>query len=1046
MFARRAFFIFKFPNGPLLFFDSAARHASERFLNVYSHCFLPDRTAGTQTSRRAPRRGGARTQRAMGRKNGRKAKGARGAGEAADDEASDGESGGAIDAASLTLTRSNADDDDGPEATCAVATDEVTLELPGDDGTPVGTPDDTRGAVAGGWRGFFGRRGARGGDDGSDTEPESTPAGSRRGTPRPSSGYSGNSSASVTPRVSAVRVRGMSLREGDEDAESVGSMSGDELLDLDGDPDGGEERSPGSREPGSAPASPRVSKGGIAGFGSPRFLKSFRRALSKRSSTGRRSDNGDAGGANDDEMDDETRTRLEAKREKKARKETKRRAKKARRRLKRLVHATNTMGAAVSAKDETNTQLALCMQLGLTMALRAQKPASSIDWINDPDALERNDSPMTLNVGRKAVVDGSTLPAFRFIVHAPDRFEKVRAAWGLNLGTYQESFALRPARRDPSDGAPLENLVPGADEWRDAIASHELLGRGLEENTAEEDHARYAAAAAARRESQNQNAISRNFAQKPREGATTTEPDPPGGRHSRRASAASSVGEPPNATGGAAGDRNAAGGGGSVGGKPPSTHARRHSVHSVGSVGTDADSDAAYDPDGFQNDQNGFQNDGFSSGYDSDGRGGASRLLPSTTSLRVISTANASGKSSSWFYCSKDGRFLVKTCTTKEKDVLTNILREYSAHAEANRGVSLLPQYYGLYSIEVGRRSAHFIIMNYWFASMHEINLRYDLKGSTKGRRASAKERAKGPSAIYKDLDRIERGTIVENKMASEIKAAIANDVEFMRRNRLIDYSMMLGVHFKTDGAARDGDDGEAGAGGAQTGGAAGSESDAQGVVSSDGGGAFDERSGGVPPQQPRDAPPSAAVLAAERDEPQPPSARDPRGGGGYFVDVYAGASSDAEAGGPPSAPPSPSFATTRDHHARGGGRLARIESNKPMEREGSEFFSKEDDRTLQFQLRALDTPQGLAYLGIIDILTQYTAAKAQETFWCGYVVGCGADISCQPPSRYARRFLRMLDSVLVEPRGEGSEEGGGGTSRGGSGRSMDLARANTNA
>ena len=288
-------------------------------------------------------------------------------------------------------------------------------------------------------------------------------------------------------------------------------------------------------------------------------------------------------------------------------------------------------------------------------------------------------------------------------------------------------------------------------------------------------------------------------------------------------------------------------------------------------MGTDADSDAAYDPDGFQNDQNGFQNDGFSSGYDSDGRGGASRLLPSTTSLRVISTANASGKSSSWFYCSKDGRFLVKTCTTKEKDVLTNILREYSAHAEANRGVSLLPQYYGLYSIEVGRRSAHFIIMNYWFASMHEINLRYDLKGSTKGRRASAKERAKGPSAIYKDLDRIERGTIVENKMASEIKAAIANDVEFMRRNRLIDYSMMLGVHFKTDGAARDGDDGEAGAGGAQTGGAAGSESDAQGVVSSDGGGAFDERSGGVPPQQPRDAPPSAAVLAAERDEPQPP-------------------------------------------------------------------------------------------------------------------------------------------------------------------------------
>jgi hypothetical protein len=43
-------------------------------------------------------------------------------------------------------------------------------------------------------------------------------------------------------------------------------------------------------------------------------------------------------------------------------KTAKKRARKARRRLKRLVHATNAMGAAVSAKEQTTTQLALCMQ------------------------------------------------------------------------------------------------------------------------------------------------------------------------------------------------------------------------------------------------------------------------------------------------------------------------------------------------------------------------------------------------------------------------------------------------------------------------------------------------------------------------------------------------------------------------------------------------------------------------------------------------------------------------------------------------------------
>ena len=135
----------------IIFLTRAARHASERFPRLAP----PDRSrrghADVEARSEERRRPHAR---AMGRRNGRKAKGARRAGEAADDEASDGESGGAIDAASLTP-------DDGPEATCAVATDEVTLELPGDDGTLVGTPDDTRGAVAGGWRGFFGGR-ARG--------------------------------------------------------------------------------------------------------------------------------------------------------------------------------------------------------------------------------------------------------------------------------------------------------------------------------------------------------------------------------------------------------------------------------------------------------------------------------------------------------------------------------------------------------------------------------------------------------------------------------------------------------------------------------------------------------------------------------------------------------------------------------------------------------------------------------------------------------------------------------------------------------------------
>jgi hypothetical protein len=72
------------------------------------------------------------------------------------------------------------------------------------------------------------------------------------------------------------------------------------------------------------------------------------------------------------------------------------------------------------------------------------------------------------------------------------------------------------------------------------------------------------------------------------------------------------------------------------------------------------------------------------------------------------------------------------------------------------------------------------------------------------------------------------------------------------------------------------------------------------------------------------------------------------------------------------------------------------------------------DDTRLQFQLRALETPFGLAYLGIIDILTQYGAAKIAENL-CFGALACGADISCQPPDVYARRFKRFIDAHVLK-------------------------------
>ena len=90
--------------------------------------------------------------------------------------------------------------------------------------------------------------------------------------------------------------------------------------------------------------------------------------------------------------------------------------------------------------------------------------------------------------------------------------------------------------------------------------------------------------------------------------------------------------------------------------------------------------------------------------------------------------------------------------------------------------------------------------------------------------------------------------------------------------------------------------------------------------------------------------------------------------------------------------------------------------------------FAADDTRT-RFQLRALETPFGLAYLGIIDILTQYGPLKTAEH--CLFsALCCGADISCQPPERYARRFRAFIDEILVEPDADPSTRSGAGGTR----------------
>jgi len=95
-----------------------------------------------------------------------------------------------------------------------------------------------------------------------------------------------------------------------------------------------------------------------------------------------------------------------------------------------------------------------------------------------------------------------------------------------------------------------------------------------------------------------------------------------------------------------------------------------------------------------------------------------------------------------------------------------------------------------------GANEMHFVVMNNTFSPTVEIHERYDLKGSTVGRYASAQERD-SESVILKDLD-IKRKITVGKDMKKLLMEQLEKDTKLLADNNLMDYSFLIGVHLQS--------------------------------------------------------------------------------------------------------------------------------------------------------------------------------------------------------------------------------------------------------
>eukprot|EP00548_Thalassiothrix_antarctica_P000565 CAMPEP_0194137488 /NCGR_PEP_ID=MMETSP0152-20130528/7375_1 /TAXON_ID=1049557 /ORGANISM="Thalassiothrix antarctica, Strain L6-D1" /LENGTH=674 /DNA_ID=CAMNT_0038834527 /DNA_START=449 /DNA_END=2473 /DNA_ORIENTATION=- len=188
----------------------------------------------------------------------------------------------------------------------------------------------------------------------------------------------------------------------------------------------------------------------------------------------------------------------------------------------------------------------------------------------------------------------------------------------------------------------------------------------------------------------------------------------------------------------------------------------------------------------------------------------------------VISSKDAAGKSSSFFFLSSDQRFILKSCTAQDVQTLCKILPKYRDYVvkqqeqhhssrskdettnEEKAGAAcgtLLPRYLGLYTLKFPDNTelpdVTLIVMVNFFASIHKVDTKFDLKGSSYHRVASEKERSK-KQPVYKDNDWISMGkklTFPTEQMKASIHTQLQMDTAFLTRHNLMDYSLLVGIH-----------------------------------------------------------------------------------------------------------------------------------------------------------------------------------------------------------------------------------------------------------
>nr|GMD80885.1 phosphatidylinositol 4-phosphate 5-kinase 1-like [Ipomoea batatas] len=132
--------------------------------------------------------------------------------------------------------------------------------------------------------------------------------------------------------------------------------------------------------------------------------------------------------------------------------------------------------------------------------------------------------------------------------------------------------------------------------------------------------------------------------------------------------------------------------------------------------------------------------------------------------------------------------------------VLLRMLHSYYQHICRYEN-SLVTKFYGVHCVKpVGGVKTRFIVMGNLFCSEYRIHRRFDLKGSSHGRTTSKPEGEIDETTTLKDLD-LNYVFRLQQNWYQELIKQIERDCEFLESERIMDYSLLVGIHFREDNA-----------------------------------------------------------------------------------------------------------------------------------------------------------------------------------------------------------------------------------------------------